>query len=131
MLLSGGALELKDIDGNVVSGVSGNYFNKFSATLTKHGQTVSLPITNLTGIKGLLIVKTTAILGHQTVNTRSAYLNRSWVVAPGMRHRASGEVYKYTYTLNSIPQEFILEENQNGGWIDKYGTYNVEILLYY
>ncbi|MBP3675218.1 MAG: hypothetical protein J6I71_01960 [Campylobacter sp.] len=130
MLLSGGALEIKDIDGNVVSGVSGNYFNKFSATLTKHGQTVSLPITN-TGIKGLLIVKTTTIVGHQTVNTRSAYLNRSWVVAPGMGHRAAGEVYKYTYTLNSIPQEFILEENQNGDWVYKYGTYNVEILLYY
>ncbi|MDL0105227.1 hypothetical protein [Campylobacter vicugnae] len=130
MLLSAGALELKDIDGNVISGVSGNYFNKFSATLTKHGQTVSLPITN-TGIKGLLIVKTTAILGHQTVNSRSAYLNRSWVVAPGMGHRAKGAVYKYTYTLNSIPQEFILEENQNGSWVDKHGTYNVEILLYY
>lgn len=130
MLLSGGALEIKDIDGNVVSGVSGNYFNKFSATLTKHGQTASIPIAN-TGIKGLLIVKTTAIKGHQTVNTRSAYLNRSWVVAPSMGHRADGAVYKYTYTLNSIPQEFILEENQNGDWIDMYGTYNVEILLYY
>ncbi|WP_086256423.1 hypothetical protein [Campylobacter vicugnae] len=130
MLLSGGALEIKDIDGNVVSGVSGNYYNKFSATLTKHGQTVSLPITN-TGIKGLLIVKTTAIKGHQTVHSRSAYLNRSWVVAPAMGHRADGAVYKYTYTLNSIPQNFILEKNQNGDWIDKYGTYNVEILLYY
>ena len=130
MLLSGGALELKDIDGNVVSGVTGNYFNKFSATLTKHGQTVSLP-SNITGMQGLLIVKTNTITGHQTVNTRSAYLNRSWVVAPGMGHRADGAVYKYTYTLNSIPQEFVLEENQNGSWEDKYGSYNVEILLYY
>ena len=130
MLLGGGALEIKDIDGNVVSGATGNYFNKFSATLTKHGQTVSLH-SNITGMQGLLIVKTTTITGHQTIHTRSAYLNRSWVVAPGKGHRANGEVYKYTYTLNSIPQEFILEENQNGNWEDNYGAYNVEILLYY
>lgn len=130
MMLNAGVIPLLDHDGKEITGVSGNYFNKFSATLTKHGQIASLPIAN-TGIKGLLIVKTTATVGHQTINTRSAYLNRSWVVAPGMGHRANGEVYKYTYTLNSIPQEFKLEENQNGSWEDKYGTYNVEILLYY
>ncbi|WP_086282292.1 hypothetical protein [Campylobacter devanensis] len=130
MLLSGGALEIKDIDGNVVSGVTGNYFNLFSATLTTHGQAIDLP-SQAVGKKGLLIVKTTAITGHQTVNTRSAYLNKSWVVAPGMGHRATGEVYKYTYTLNSIPQNFILEENQNGNWVDMYGAYRVEIKIYY
>lgn len=128
MLLSGGVLEIKDIDGNVVNVVSGNYFNKLQATLTNHGQTVSLPSQ---GMKGLLIVKTTTITGHQTVHNRSAHLNRSWIVAPGAGYRAKGEVYKYTYTLNSIPQEFILEENQNGNWEDKYGAYKVEILLYY
>lgn len=130
MLLSGGALEIKDIDGNVVSGVSGNYFNLFSATLTTHGQAIDLP-SQAVGKKGLLIVKTTVTNGHQTVNTRSAYLNKSWVVAPGMGNRATGEVYKYTYTLNSIPQNLILEERENGSWVNKAGAYRVEIKIYY
>ena len=130
MLLGGGGLEIKDIDGNVVSGVTGNYFNMFSATLTTYGQVVNLP-SQAVGKKGLLIVKTTTITGYRTNRTRPAYLNKSWVVVPGMHYRDIGEVYKYTYTLNSIPQNFILEEKQNGNWVNKHGVYRVEIKIYY
>lgn len=127
MLLSGGILEIKDIDGNVVSGVTGNYFYMFSATFIRHGQVINLP-SQAVGKKGLLIVKTTVITGHH--NAMFAYLNGCWVVAPEAAHRPTGEVYKYTYTLNSIPQIFALNE-ENGNLRDVYGAYRVEIKIYY
>ena len=137
MLLSGGALEIKDIDGNVVSGVSGNYFNLFSATFTTYGQVVNLP-SQAVGKKGFMTIKTTCTGGftYKTMHNGAALNQTWWGIYCATRHY-KGEVAVYNYDIASLPSTMIYEElnivaaNEPYGWYDHGGRYKLEIKIYY
>ena len=137
MLLSGGALEIKDIDGNVVSGVSGNYFNLFSATFTTYGQVVNLP-SQAVGKKGLLSIKTTCTGGFTYKTTANgAALNQTWWGMHCATHHYKGEIAVYNYDIATLPSTMKYEEYNTGsanaasGWYDHGGSYKLEIKIYY
>lgn len=137
MLLSGGALEIKDIDGNVVSGVSGNYFNLFSATLTTYGQVVNLP-SQAVGKKGFMTIKTTCTKGFTYKTTANgAALNQTWWGMYCAKHHYKGEVANVQYDIATLPSTMKYEEYNTGsanaarGWYDHGGRYKLEIKIYY
>lgn len=137
VLLSGGALEIKDIDGNVVSGVTGNYFNMFSATFTTYGQVVNLP-SQAVGKKGLLNIKTTCTGGFTYKTTANgAALNQTWWGMHCATHHYKGEIAVYNYDIATLPSTMKYEEYNTGsanaasGWYDHGGSYKLEIKIYY
>ncbi|WP_096028484.1 hypothetical protein [Campylobacter lanienae] len=137
MLLSGGILKIKDIDGNVVSGVSGNYFNLFSATFTTCGQVIKLP-SQAVGKKGFLTIKTTCTGGFTYKTTANgAALNRTWWGIYCATHHYTGEVAIAHYDIATLPSTMQYEEYNTGsanaaqGWYDHGGNYKLEIKIYY
>lgn len=139
MLLSGGALEIKDIDGNVVSGVSGNYYYLFSATFTTYGQVINLP-PQAVGKKAFMVVKTTCTTGLSSVIFRNgAALNQTWWgMRPAMNH-SKGRVVQYQYDIDALPStmkyeqytEFIDYEGIGGWYSGSDAEYKIEIKIYY
>lgn len=133
MLLSGGILKIKDIDGNVVSGVAGNYFNLFSAAFTTCGKVINLP-SQAVGKKGFMVVKTTCKIGftYQGVSNGAA-LNRTWWVMSTSKHRYVGEIANHQYEIATLPSTMIYEEYNTGskGWHTSSTRYKIEILIYY
>lgn len=137
MLLSGGALELKDIDGNVVSGVSGNYYNLFSATFTTYGQVIDLP-PQAVGKKAFMAIKTTCTAGFTYKTSQNgAALNQTWWGMHYARSHYTGEVAKYQYDIATLPSTMKYEEYNTGsanaarGWYDSGGKYKIEVKIYY
>lgn len=137
MLLSGGALEIKDIDGNAVSGVTGNYYNLFSATFTTYGQVIDLP-PQAVGKKALMVIKTTCTGGFSYKTTQNgAALNQTWwAMGTAIRHY-KGEIANHQYDIATLPSTMIYEEYNTGsanaarGWYDSGGKYKIEIKIYY
>lgn len=133
MLLSGGILKIKDIDGNVVSGVTGNYFNLFSATFTTCGKVINLP-SQAVGKKGFMVVKTTCIKGFSYSSVANgAALNRTWWVMSSSKHRYVGEIANRQYEIATLPSTMIYEEHNTSskGWHTSSTRYKIEILIYY
>jgi hypothetical protein len=134
VLLSGGALEIKDIDGNVVSGVSGNYFNLFSATFTTYGQVIDLP-PQAVGKKALMVIKTTCTAGFTyETGTNGAALNKTWWGMHSAKSRSKGEVAQYQYDIATLPSTMKYEEYDTvlaKRWYDGVGSYKIEIKIYY